>query len=100
VSAPRIPPDPGPPLGASVRLRCGHCNRLLDRAECWISGWHLNGREHNLTTRRVTPDGAVYRCACPHGRELQVSLDRVAELAPQAYKAGRDLLAGARNYGL
>jgi hypothetical protein len=83
----------------SVRLRCGSCWRLLDTAENGIRGYYvLGGREHNMIAPRVTQDGAAYWCKC--GAEHQVSPSRVAELAPRAYEAGRDLFAGLRDYGL
>jgi hypothetical protein len=86
----------------SVRLRCGHCNRLLDRAEERLSGWVLAGRERAMIPARVTAGQAAYRCKCgpEPGREIQVSMARVAELAPRAAELGVDLLAGLPRYGL
>jgi hypothetical protein len=82
----------------SVRLRCGHCRRLLDRAEQRIGGWVLGGREHAMIPRRVTATGAAYLCKC--GAKHDISLERVAGLAPRAAELGRDLLAGLPRYGL
>ena len=91
--------EPGRPVSVpSVRLRCGHCRRLLDRAEGRIAGWVLGSREDNMIPVRVTSTGAAYRCKC--GKVWAVNAGRVAELAPAAHKTGRDLLAGLRNYGL
>ena len=70
----------------TVRLRCGHCRRLLDRADELLSGWVLGGREHSMIPARVTAGQAAYRCGC--GREIEVSLARVAELAPRASELG------------
>lgn len=91
-----------PPRHRSVRLRCGSpgCGWPLDRAENGIRGWYvLGGREDDMIFARCTAVSVAYRCGrCGH--EHEISLDRVAELAPRAYELRRDLLAGLRDYGL